>query len=306
MAKNEQLNNEEWRNATGKIDYCMTNDYMFRMVLQSNNNVLKGLISSMMHVPLIDIKSVEIVNPIELGKHIDDKDFILDVKVMLNDNSIINLEMQVTNYSNWTNRSLCYLCRTFDNVQKGEDYNSAIPVTHIGFLDYDLFPDELEFYSTYMLQNVETGKIYNSKFRLSVLSLNQIKLATKEDKKWHIDEWARLFKATTWEELKMIAEKDKVYSEAANSIYVQNSDETIRAMCEARQEAIFHEQYMQKQLKEAQEEAIRHKQYVQKQLKELKERAKEDAISHKKQLSEKDAQIEQLQAEIEKLKEKLK
>jgi len=319
MAKNEQLNNEEWRNATGKIDYCMTNDYMFRMVLQSNNNVLKGLISSMMHVPLSDIKSVEIVNPIELGKHIDDKDFILDVKVMLNDNSIINLEMQVTNYSNWTNRSLCYLCRTFDNVQKGEDYNSAIPVTHIGFLDYDLFPDELEFYSTYMLQNVETGKIYNSKFRLSVLSLNQIKLATKEDKKWHIDEWARLFKATTWEELKMIAEKDKVYSEAANSIYVQNSDETIRAMCEARQEAIFHEQYVQKQLKELQEardEAIFHEQYVQKQLKELKD-ARDEAILHEqyvqKQLSEKDAKlseqqnlIEQLQAENKKLKEKLK
>ena len=40
-----------------------------------------------------------------------------------------------------------------------------------------------------------------------------MRLATKEDKKWHIDEWARLFKATTWEELKMIAEKDKVYSE---------------------------------------------------------------------------------------------
>ena len=215
MTKKKKLNKDDWRNATGKIEYSMTNDYMFRMVLQSNNNVLKGLISSMMHVLLSDIKSVEIVNPIELGKHIDDKDFILDVKVMLNDNSIINLEMQVTNYSNWTNRSLSYLCRAFDNVQKGEDYNSAIPVTHIGFLDYDLFPDDIEFYSTYMLQNVETGKIYNSKFRLSVLSLNQIKLATKEDKKWHIDEWARLFKASTWEELKMIAEKDQVYFEAA-------------------------------------------------------------------------------------------
>ena len=93
-------------------------------------------------------------------------------------------------------------------------------------------------------------KTYNDKFCLCVLSLNQIKLATKEDKKWHIDEWARLFKATTWEELKMIAEKEQVYSEAANSIYLQNSDETVRAMCEARQEAIFHEQYVQKQLKE--------------------------------------------------------
>ena len=311
MTKKKKLNKDDWRNATGKIEYSMTNDYMFRMVLQSNNTVLKGLISSMMHVALNDIENVEIVNPIELGKHIDDKDFILDVKVMLNDNTIINLEMQVTNYSNWTNRSLSYLCRAFDNVQKGEDYNSAIPVTHIGFLDYDLFPDDIEFYSTYMLQNVETGKIYNSKFRLSVLSLNQIKLATKEDKKWHIDEWARLFKATTWEELKMIAEKDQVYSEAANSIYIQNSDETVRAMCEARQEAIFHEQYVQKQLKElkdARDEAIFHEQYVQKQLKEAQD-ARDEAILHKqyaqKQLKEKDEQLSQQEAVIAQLQSEL-
>ncbi len=324
MTKEKKLNKDDWRNATGKIEYSMTNDFMFRMVLQSNNTVLKGLISSMMHVVLNDIENVEIINPIELGKHIDDKDFILDVKVMLNDNTIINLEMQVTNYSNWTNRSLSYLCRAFDNVQKGEDYNSAIPVTQIGFLDFDLFPNELEFYSKYMLRNVKSGKIYNDKFTLCVLSLNQIKLATKEDKKWHIDEWAKLFKATTWEELKMIAEKDQVYSEAANSIYIQNSDETVRAMCEARQEAIFHEQYVQKQLKELQEardEAIFHEQYVQKQLKELKD-ARDEAILHEQyvqkqlkekdaklsqqeaQLSKKDALISQLQAELDSLKKK--
>ena len=250
MAKSEKLNKTDWRNATGKIAYRMTNDYMFRTVLQTNNIVLKELISSMMHVPIETIDSVEIMNPIELGKYIDDKDYYLDIKISLNDKSIINLEMQVADLGNWTNRSLSYLCRTFDNVQKGEDYNSVMPVTHIGFLDYDLFPEEQEFYSKYMLQNVKTGKIYNSKFCLRVLSLNQIELATNEDKKWNIDTWARLFKATTWEELKMIAEKDKVYSEAANSIYTQNADETIRSMCEAREEAIIHEQCTQKQLAE--------------------------------------------------------
>ena len=110
-----------------------------------------------------------------------------------------------------------------------------------------------------------------------MLSLNQIELATEEDKKWHIDEWARLFKATTWEELKMIAEKDKVYSEAANSIYEQNSDETVRMMCEARREAIFHEQYVQNKMEKLE-----------------------------KQLAQKDSLIEQLQAEIEKLKNERK
>ena len=280
MTTKLQLNKEEWRNAKGKIAYGMTNDYMFRMVLQSNNNVLKGIISSMMHVPLDTIDSVKIANPIELGKHIEDKDYILDIKVKLNDNSIINLEMQVADLGSWQNRSLSYLCRTFENVQKGEDYNSVMPVTHIGFLDYDLFPEEKEFYSKNMLQNVKTGTIYNRNFCLRVLSLNQIEIATEEDKRWHIDEWARLFKATTWEELKMIAEKDKVYSEAANSIYEQNSDETVRMMCEARREAIFHEQYVQNKMESLE--------------KQLSQR--------EKQLSQKDSLIEQLQAELEKYK----
>jgi len=294
MTTKLQLNKEEWRHANGKIAYGMTNDYMFRMVLQSNNNVLKGIISSMMHVPLDTIDFVEIANPIELGKYIEDKDYILDIKVRLNDNSIINLEMQVADLGNWQNRSLSYLCRTFDNVQKGEDYNSAMPVTHIGFLDYDLFSDEKEFYSKYMLQNVKTGTIYNRNFCLRVLSLNQIELATEEDKKWHIDEWARLFKATTWEELKMIAEKDKVYSEAANSIYEQNSDETVRMMCEARREAIFHEQYVQNKMDRLEEqlaEAALQEQHSQNKMEKLE-----------KQLSQKDSLIEQLQAEIAELK----
>ncbi len=282
-----KLNKEGWRHANGKIAYGMTNDYMFRMVLQSNNNVLKGIISSMMHVPSDTITTVEIANPIELGKYIEDKDYVLDIKVKLNDNSIINLEMQVADLGNWQNRSLSYLCRTFENVQKGEDYNSVMPVTHIGFLDYDLFPEEKEFYSKNMLQNVKTGTIYNRNFCLRVLSLNQIELATEEDKRWHIDEWARLFKATTWEELKMIAEKDKVYSEAANSIYEQNSDETVRMMCEARREAIFHEQYVQNKMES-----------LEKQLSQ-----KDEQLSQKeKQLSQKDSLIEQLQAELEKYK----
>ena len=287
MTVNLKLNKEEWRHANGKIAYGMTNDYMFRMVLQSNNNVLKGIISSMMHVPSDTITTVEIANPIELGKYIEDKDYVLDIKVKLNDNSIINLEMQVADLGNWQNRSLSYLCRTFENVQKGEDYNSVMPVTHIGFLDYDLFPEEKEFYSNNMLLNVKTGTIYNRNFCLRVLSLNQIELATEEDKRWHIDEWARLFKATTWEELKMIAEKDKVYSEAANSIYEQNSDETVRMMCEARREAIFHEQYVQNKMES-----------LEKQLSQ-----KDEQLSQKdEQLSQKDSLIEQLQAELEKYK----
>lgn len=36
--------NTEWMSATGKLEYTLTNDYMFRAVLQKNQKVLKALI----------------------------------------------------------------------------------------------------------------------------------------------------------------------------------------------------------------------------------------------------------------------
>ena len=79
--------------ATGTIDYTFTNNFMFQMILNKNNLVLKGLISSLLHLPLEEIDSVVIENPIELGKEIDQKDFILDIRVKLNNDTTINLEM---------------------------------------------------------------------------------------------------------------------------------------------------------------------------------------------------------------------
>ena len=39
-----------FQNATGKIDYTLMNDYMFRAVLQENEKVLKGLVSSLLYL----------------------------------------------------------------------------------------------------------------------------------------------------------------------------------------------------------------------------------------------------------------
>ena len=53
--------------------------------------------------------------------------------------------------------------------------------------------------------------------------------------------WARMFKAGTWEELRMIAEKNKYMSEAAMAMYELNTDEIIRQQCMAREDMIADE-----------------------------------------------------------------
>ena len=145
--------------------------------------------------------------------------FVLDLKVMLNDDRILNFEVQVIDEKDWSERSLTYASRTFDQLQKGETYLDVKPVRHIGFLDYTLKDFTPEFYATYQLLNVKNHEIYSSKFALSVVNLNQIELATEEDQKYGIDHWARLFKATTWEAIKKMAQENEYISSAAETMF---------------------------------------------------------------------------------------
>ena len=239
-------------NLIGPLTIPMTNDYLFRALLQQNNKVLKGLISSLLHLPLEEIASVEITNPIELGTAIDAKTFLLDIKVLLNNDTIINLEMQVINEHNWPERSLSYLCRSFDNLNKGEDYLMIKPIIQICFLDFTLFPSNPEFYATYQLLNVKNHIVYSDKLRLCVLDLTRIDLATKKDRHYQIDYWASLFKATTWEELRMLAEKNESIAEATETVYKLSQEEMIRLQCEAREDYYRRERTIQRQMHELQ------------------------------------------------------
>ncbi len=225
---------EKLQTATGKIDYQMTNDYMFHAALQNNPKVLKSLICSLLRLHPQEIRSIQIINPIILGEAVDEKTFILDINIVLNDNTLINLEMQVENLYNWEERSLSYLCRTFDQLQKGEEYSSAKPVIHISFLDFTPFPEYPEFYASYQFMNEKNHHIYSDKLTLRVVDLRQIELATAEDQASGLEHWARLFKASTWEEIRMIAKKDENLLEATETLYTLNADELVRRQCEAR------------------------------------------------------------------------
>lgn len=241
-------------NASGAIHYNMTNDYMFRFILQKNQKVLKGLICSLLHLRPEQIRSIRIMNPINLAAEITGKDFILDINVSLNDNSFINLEMQTTNEHNWSERSLSYLCRSFDQLYQGQNYDEALPVIHIGFLDFPLFPEAPEFYATYRMLNIKNHFLYSSKFTLSVVDLSQIELATEEDIAYGIDYWARLFKAKTWEEIKMLVKDNEYLTAAADSLYEANADEIIRQQCRARHEAERRERTMKRDIRLLKEE----------------------------------------------------
>jgi predicted transposase/invertase (TIGR01784 family) len=229
----------------GPLGFKLTNDYLFRAVFQENEEARKGLLSALLHIPKEEILTAFLLNPIILGDNINEKEIILDLKIFLNNSKILNLEMQVSNEGDWPERSLFYLSEAFSKLPKGESYRDVKTSIHIGILDFNLFPDNQGFYSEYLLSDTHTHKIYSDKFSIRVLNLKQIHHATPEDHQFGLCRWAKFFTATTWEEIKMLAQEDNAILEAALTVQRLLEDEKV------------HQQYLARQLYEHDQISLR-------------------------------------------------
>ncbi len=118
-------------------------------------------------------------------------------------------------------------------------------------------------------------------------------LATEEDKAYNIHEWAKLFKAQTWEEIKMLAVENQAINEAASTIYEISEDERIRQQCEAREDYLRRQRGTQRRIAEKDR-------LIQEKDKQIQEKDKQ--IQEKdRQLQEKDLELEQLKKYIQKM-----
>lgn len=220
---------------SGKLPYTLTNDYLFHIVFQNNKKILRGLIRSLLGLKDEEIIDIHLENPITPGEQIDDKSITLDLLITLNGNRKINIEMQVVNGKDWPERSLTYLCKSFDNLKSGMDYTDVMPTIHIGILDFTLFPEYPEFYAHYAMTNIINHNIYSDKLLINVLDLTQIEIATKEDIACGLKHWAKLFKAATWEEIRMLTANYKELENIVDIVQDALADEEIRMQCEARE-----------------------------------------------------------------------
>lgn len=217
--------------------YGMRNDYMFHAVLQKNEEVLRNLLATLLEIDEAEIESCHIENPIELGKEIEGKECILDVKLTLNNDKVINIELQVYKQTYWINRSLLYWARTYDNLKSGQDYSMLLPAYHIGILDFTLFENHPKFMAQYQILDVEDGYLYSDKLCIKVLDLTQLEKAKqKPETNKKLLKWASIFKAETLEELEQLASGEEVFENMVVTMKKLSEDEKIRMQCEARED----------------------------------------------------------------------
>ena len=221
-----------FKEATGIIEYTLTADLVFHYVMQKSEKALINLVCALKGISPDIVQKIIVKNPIDLNKNA--KETVMDLKLILNNNEIINIELQMYMDEYWISRSILYLCRAYDSIGEGEDYSLLKPTTHICITDKDLIESNGEFYSKYLLLNTKTHEPYSTDFGINVLQLNHTDNATQNDIDNNLVYWAKLFKATTWEEFKVLADGNEIIEEVGQLILELNTDDQTKELLEGR------------------------------------------------------------------------
>ncbi|SFU93609.1 Rpn family recombination-promoting nuclease/putative transposase [Butyrivibrio sp. M55] len=266
-----------YETATGEIEFTLMSDMMFHYVMQQSEKALTGLVCALKGLSPDDVQDIHVENPIDLNSA--GKETIMDIKLTLNSNEILNIELQVYPDKYWISRSILYLCRVYDNIGSGDNYSLIKPTTLFCITDQTLIPKAAkEFYARYRLTNIKSHHLYTDKFGINVLQLNHTDLATQEDINHNLVYWASLFKATTWEEFKNLAKNHPDIEEVGNLIFELNYDNQAKELLEGQRR--YREQ-MNSQYTAGYTDAEE---------------------KYESELAKKDATIAELQAELEKYK----
>lgn len=181
-----------------KYDFCIKE-------IMDNEIVRKHFISDVLNIPLEDIKDVRMVNTFLWKRFRKQKQGILDIQLELNDNTKINIEMQVEQKAHWKTRTVFYLAKMFTaDLRRGEAYKKAKKCIAITVLDFNVIQNE-EYHNVYLLRNAQSD-IYTDMLELHTIEL---KKAPNREQPVPLDEWHSLFNAETEEELDMIQSKTK-------------------------------------------------------------------------------------------------
>lgn len=202
------------------FNICLTNNYAFLKIFKKEENV-KGFLIDLLSLKEKQIKKIEIKDPFTSGENKEEKEGILDIKLTLNGDRKINIEMQNTYQEDWTERSLFYNCRMFtEGFKKGEPYWKLPPCIHVGILNFNMMKSP-GYYHKVTLRDEKTNELYSRKFQFHVIELKKTKTAKGKVRKHPLYRWARLIAATTWEE---------VAQESAGNRYMERIQEEMVKM----------------------------------------------------------------------------
>lgn len=203
------------------------NDFCLKELL-SSTVVLRHFISDILGIPSAQIKSLRLANTFLWKRYKNQKLGILDVLAEMNDDTKIDIELQVKMSRFFDRRQLFYLSKMYmSELRFGEDYDRLKRCVCISILDFS-FAEDGEYHRVYRLRDGGGGE-FSDAFEIHVLELNKQLRGNGP-----VEEWIRFFNAESEEDLDMLkaGTKNTGILEAVKELKLLNLRGRLRARYE--------------------------------------------------------------------------
>ncbi|NEO95945.1 MAG: Rpn family recombination-promoting nuclease/putative transposase [Moorea sp. SIO3G5] len=140
-------------------------DFAFKKIFGSSESkeVLISFLNALIYQGESRINNLEIIDPYNAGYTTELKDTYLDVKAVLNDGSMVIIEMQVLNVPAFDKRVIYNLAKTYSTQLKyGEGYSKLKPVIALTITDFTMFEQTDRYLTRFLFQEEQEKFIYRN------------------------------------------------------------------------------------------------------------------------------------------------
>ncbi len=212
-------------------------DIVFKKLFTSDNDVLRAFVADILDIPIGEIKHIKVENPNILPAMIDGKQSQLDLKMSVDDDKIVNIEIQLCDKGDFIERSLFYWARMVgDELKRGEDYIELKKTISVNILNFNLFDCEAPF-SRFSVREDTRNELYTDKCAFLCFELKKVN--NRIDKNDRKKLWMQLINVETEEELDMLNNTGvPEIQKAVVILHKMSADEEMREIARLREKAI--------------------------------------------------------------------
>lgn len=212
-------------------------DFAFKEIMMDEQARI-GFLSAVLKLNPADIQETAILNTNLRKLHDNEKQGILDVRILMNNNTEIDIEIQLSTLNVWADRALFYLAKMYiEQINSGEDYTAFKKCVSISILDFELFKDSSEFYSCFHIREDSRHTIYTDKMEFHVMELPKLPEKLREDSS-DIELWGKFINGERKEDFDMLAERNPYIGSAYQHLQMISQDKEKRMEYEAREKAV--------------------------------------------------------------------
>ncbi len=239
-------------------------DFAFKEIMM-NENARIGFLSAILKIEPADIRETQILNTYLRKEHEEDKQGILDVRILMNNDTEIDTEINLSELKVWADRSLFYISKMYtEQIQQGQQYDVFKKCVSISILDFILFeepkniseqpnpPSHTNFYSCFHIWEDNSHFLFTDKMEFHVIELPKLPPELKDNvENDKVFLWAKFISSEKKEDFDMIAQKDPYIKSAYQQLQIISQDKQKRLEYEAREKAVRDHNQMMFEAKES-------------------------------------------------------